>query len=104
MKDYIEVLVNNNIIKEVNISDAIISNPGDELYNLQKQYGVKISRSNKSDAVYIFKSRSRPILRVGHPISKNQNHLWNFRYNVTVRGSVTKEEVERAIKEYIDRL
>lgn len=104
MKDYIKVLINDDVLKEVNTGDAIISNPNDELYSLQEQYGVKISRSNSSDAVYIFKSRSRPTLRVGHPISKNQNHLWNFKYNVAVKGNVTKEEVERAIKEYINRL
>lgn len=36
------------------LKDAIIIDPKDELYDLQKKYNVKINRSNSSEAVYIF--------------------------------------------------
>lgn len=104
MKDYIKILIKDETLTPVEIDDAIIADPNDDLFDLQEKYGVKISRSNKSDAVYIFKSRSRKILRVGHPINKKQKHLWNFDYNESVRGSVTKEIVEESINKYLNRL
>ena len=104
MKNYINILIKDKSLTPVDIKDAIITNPNDELFDLQEKYGVKISRSNSSDAVYIFKSRSRKILRVGHPINKKQKHLWNFDYNESVRGDVTKEIVEESINKYLNRL
>ena len=104
MKDYIKILIKDETLTPVEIDDAIIADPNDDLFDLQEKYGVKISRSNKSDAVYIFKSRSRKILRVGHPINKKQKHLWNFDYNESVRGDVTKEIVEESINKYLNRL
>lgn len=104
MKDYIKILIKDETLTPVEIDDAIITDPNDNLFDLQEKYGVKISRSNKSDAVYIFKSRSRKILRVGHPINKKQKHLWNFDYNESVRGGVTKEIVEESINKYLNRL
>lgn len=82
----------------MNINDYQISNPNDELYDLQKKYNVKISRSNSSDAVYIFRNRNY-IVRVGHYIDPNSNHLMNFKYNVVVK-KVTKENVEKTIKNF----
>lgn len=81
------------------ITDAIITDPNDELYDLQTKYNVKISRSNQSDAVYIFKRRAY-IVRVGHPILKGSNQLINFAVNVSVRGKVTKSIVENTIIKY----
>lgn len=101
MKDYIKVLIEDEQLIEVN--DAQITDPNDELYDLQKQYNIKISRSNKSDAVYIFKTKSKK-MRVGHPISHKQNHLQNFMINVQVKGNVTKQIVEEAIRKYIHKL
>lgn len=83
------------------ITDAIITNPNDELYDLQTKYNVKISRSNASDAVYIFRKRSY-IVRVGHPIPRTQKHLMNFRKNKEVHGKVTKDVVETVIKMYLN--
>lgn len=34
--------------------DKLITDPNDELYDLQAKYNVKINRSCSSDAVYIF--------------------------------------------------
>lgn len=104
MKDYIDILIKDKSLAPINIKDAIITDPTDDLFDLQEKYGVKISRSNKSDAVYVFKSRSRKILRIGHPINKKQNHLWNFDYNESVRGGVTKEIVEENINKYLNKL
>lgn len=101
MKKYIEVLIEDKQLIEV--EDAQISNTSDELYSLQTKYNVKISRSNKSDAVYIFKTSSRK-MRIGHPINRHQNHLQNFIINISVRGKVTKEIVENAIIKYKDKL
>lgn len=84
------------------ITDAIITNPNDELYDLQAKYNVKISRSNQSDAVYIFRRKAYRI-RVGHPISRAQKHLHNFIENEEVRGKVTKDVVETVIKMYLNK-
>lgn len=104
MKDYIKILINDNALKEVNINDAIISNPNDELYGLQEKYGVKISRSNSSDAVYIFKSRKKFTLRIGHPMTKEQfkKHLHNYSKEIKTR-KVDYETVENGIKQYLNR-
>jgi len=85
------------------MTDAIITDPNDELYDLQKKYGVRISRSNKSDAVYVFKKTSYKI-RIGHIINKASNHLMNFKRNEVVKGRVTKEIVEKVIQKYIDKM
>ena len=79
----------------MSIKDAIITNPNDELYSLQQKYNVKISRSNSSDAVYIFRNRNF-IIRIGHPISKNQVHIMNFSKNFIVKN-VNKSIVEAII-------
>lgn len=101
MKDYIKILIEDEQLIEV--EDAQISNPSDELYELQSKYDVKISRSNKSDAVYVFKTKSKK-MRIGHPINRSQNHLQNFIINVPIRTEVTKQIVEEAILKYKDRL
>lgn len=75
--------------------------PNDELYNLQQKYNVKISRSNSSDAVYIFRTRKYQV-RVGHPISKSQNHLHNFK-NVPTKQKVTKQLVEETIQKFFNQ-
>lgn len=80
------------------IIDEIIKDPNDELYDLQKKYNVKISRSNSSNTVYIFRNRNK-IIRVGHAISKNQKHIRNFEENI-VSLKVNKEVVEKVIKEF----
>lgn len=80
------------------IKDYIITNPNDELYELQKKYNVKISRSNSSNAVYIFRTDSYRI-RIGHYIEPNSNHIRNFKENV-VRKNVSKSIVEKVIQQY----
>ncbi len=88
------------MIRIIKILDAQITDPDDELYDLQKKYNVKISRSGSSDAVYIFKTKSYKI-RVGHPMSKEQQrkHLHNYRKDIWT-NEVTKEIVESTIKKY----
>lgn len=85
------------------IDDAIITNENDELYDLQKKYNVKISRSNSSDAIYIFRTKSKK-LRIGHPISKEQNHLMNFKINISTRETITKAFVDMILKQYQSKL
>lgn len=85
------------------INDVLITDPNDELYDLQQKYGVKISRSNSSDAVYFYKTKKKQI-RVGHAFAKESGHLMNFKRNKVVKGKVTKEVVEQAIKAYINEL
>lgn len=80
------------------LNDAIITDPNDELYDLQKKYNINISRSNSSEAVYIFKTRSY-IIRVGHYIPKNQKHIMNFSKNI-VRNKVNRDVVEKIIKRF----
>jgi len=80
------------------INDAIITNPNDELYDLQQKYNVKISRSNSSNAVYVFRNRNY-IIRIGHWIPENQNHIKNFTENI-VRDKVNKNVVEKVIKQF----
>lgn len=75
----------------------------DPLYSLETKYNVKISRSQSSDAVYITRKTNGFRLRIGHPISRNQNHLQNFAINEEIRGRVTKDIVEVAIKKYLHR-
>lgn len=80
------------------INDAIITDPKDELFDLQEKYNVKISRSNSSNAVYIFRNQKYKI-RIGHPIPKNQNHIPDFDWNKSVfTNKVTKQLVEEIIK------
>lgn len=79
--------------------DAIITNKNDELYDLQEKYNVKISRSNSSDAVYIWRNNKFKV-RIGHPISKNQNHIWNFDINEVTKERVGRGIVEKVIKMY----
>ena len=86
------------ILKIIEVNDEIIKNETDELYDLQQKYNIKISRSNSSDAVYIFRNQSFRV-RVGHFIPKHQNHLNNFRYNIQV-NNVTKSIVEKVIQKY----
>ena len=85
---------------KIELLDAQITDPSDELYDLQKKYNVKISRSNQSDAVYIFKTKSYKV-RVGHPMSKEQQrkHLHNYAKDIWV-NNVTKKIVESTIKKY----
>lgn len=90
------------IIRIIEIEDAQIVNPSDELYSLQQKYGVKISRSNKSNAVYVFKTKNKKV-RIGHFISQNQEHLHNFFRNF-VRSNVDKKTVEEVIKKVINQL
>ena len=89
-------IINKEVINMIN--DEIITNPNDELYDLQKKYNVKISRSNKSNAVYIFRTRSYRV-RVGHHIPKNQNHIRNFSENI-IEKNVNKDVVEKVIKKF----
>lgn len=80
------------------INDAIITDPKDELFDLQEKYNVKISRSNSSDAVYIFRNRD-DIIRIGHFIPKGKYHIWNFNKDKSVfTDKVTKQLVEETIK------
>ena len=88
-------------IDDINILDAIITDPRDELYALQAKYNVKISRSNKSSAVYIFRHRRKYLLRVGHYIDSNSEHLWNFSDNVVISGKVEPRHVEKAIRTHL---
>lgn len=91
------------IVKIVDINDMIITNAEDPLYDLQEKYNVKISRSNKSSAVYVFRQKSKFLLRVGHYITKSQPHLWNFQENYIVKGDVKYKDVEKAILKYKNR-
>lgn len=88
-------------ILKVTAIDALITSSIDELFDLQEKYNVKISRSNSSDAVYIFRNRRQDTVRVGHPISKADKkwHLKNFAVSVEV-PKVTREIVENAIKQH----
>ena len=80
------------------INDAIITDPKDELFDLQEKYNVKISRSNSSDAVYVFRNRD-DIIRIGHSIPKGKSHIWNFNKDKSVfTDKVTKQLVEETIK------
>ena len=101
MKDYIKILIDDEQL--VSIEDAIITNPNDELFDLQEKYGVKISRSNKSDAVYVFKSRNKFVLRIGHPMTKEQykKHIHNYSEEITTR-KVDYDAVENGIKRYLN--
>lgn len=83
----------------MSIKDAIITDPNDELYDLQKIYNVKISRSNSSNAVYIFRNRNDKIIRIGHWIPENQKHIRNFDKNI-VREKVNRNVVEKVIKQF----
>ena len=80
------------------LNDAIITNPNDELYDLQNKYNVKISRSGSSNAVYIFRTSNYRI-RVGHYIPPQQKHIYNFRENV-IKKNVSREVVENVIKKF----
>lgn len=86
----------------MNIYDEIITNKNDELYSLQEKYNVKISRSGSSNTVYVFRTRNGFRIRIGHPISKNQQHIRNFSrtYNAT---KPSKELVEQLIKENLSK-
>ena len=83
------------------LNDAIITDPKDELYDLQKKYNVKISRSNSSDAVYIWRNPNYKI-RVGHYIDKNQKHIRNFQENI-IKKNVSKIVVENVIKKFFKK-
>lgn len=87
------------MIKIIRITDEQITNPNDELYDLQKKYGVKISRSNSSNTVYIFRQRSY-VVRIGHRMTKSQmrNHIPCKVY--IWANKPTKELVENTIKKY----
>lgn len=89
-------------VTKIKTNDAIITDPNDELYDLQAKYNVKISRSNKSDAVYIFKTASKK-MRIGHYIPLTQSHIYNFQRNV-IQKKVTKDVVEKAIIKYYHEL
>lgn len=104
MKDYINVLIKDKSLTPVDVEDAIITDPKDDLFDLQEKYGVKISRSNKSDAVYIFKSRNKFVLRIGHPMTKEQyrKHIHNYSEEITTR-KVDYNTVEEGIKQYLNR-
>lgn len=81
-----------------NIKDYQINDPNDELYDLQKKYNVKISRSNSSNAVYISRTDNYRI-RIGHYIDPKSNHIRNFKENI-VRKNVSKSIVEKVIQKY----
>lgn len=95
----INLLYNINMIKIIRITDEQITNPNDELYDLQKKYNVKISRSNSSKAVYIFRQRNY-VVRIGHRMTREQmkNHI-PCKVYVWV-NKPTKEIVEDVIKKY----
>lgn len=78
--------------------DAIITDPSDELYDLQNKYNVKISRSGSSNAVYVFRTKNYRI-RIGHYIPPTQNHIYNFRENI-IKKKVDKKVVEEVIKKF----
>lgn len=90
------------IITITKLEDAQITNPSDELFDLQEKYNVKISRSNKSDAIYIFKRKNKRV-RVGHYIPPNQEHIQNFFINF-VRKKVDRRTVEEIIKKILPQL
>lgn len=80
------------------ITDEQITNPQDELYSLQEKYNVKISRSQSSDAVYIWSRTRKRQIRIGHPISRNSKHLHNFIRNFN-REKVDYKTVDEILKE-----
>ena len=86
----------------MNIYDEIITNKNDELYSLQEKYNVKISRSGSSNTVYVFRTRNGYRIRIGHPISKSQQHIRNFgrTYNAS---SPSRDLVEKLIKENLSK-
>ena len=90
------------IITITKLDDAQIVNPSDELFDLQQKYGVKISRSNKSNAVYVFKTKNRKV-RIGHYIPAGQEHIKNFFINF-VRNNVNRKTVEEIIKKVLPQL
>ncbi len=84
---------------KIELLDAQITDPSDELYYLQKKYNVKISRGGKWGSIYI-KRTNKFIVRVGHPMNTKQK--WN---HIPVdkdvwTNKVTKEIVENTIKKY----
>lgn len=87
------------MIRVIEILDAQITNPNDELFPLQKKYNVKISRGGKWGSVYI-KRTNKFIVRVGHPMNakQKQSHIPVDRDVWT--SKVTKEIVENTIKKY----
>jgi len=89
-------------LKIVKLDDAQITDPNDELYDLQSKYDVKISRSNSSNAVYIFRKPSKKA-RIGHYINPNSEHLKNFFINF-IRKKVDYHTVEECIKKIINEL
>lgn len=103
MKTYIDILIEDN---QLTLTDAIITNKNDELYNLQEKYSVKISRSPKSNAVYIFKNKRNFVLRIGHEMTPEQfkqfRQKYQFSENIRTKN-VSKEKVENSILKYLSR-
>lgn len=84
------------------IIDKIITDPNDELYDLQAKYNVRINRSQSSNTVYIFRTQSGFRIRIGHPIAKNQEHIRNFSKNI-ISNDVSKKFVEEQITKYLSK-
>lgn len=103
MKTYIDVLIEDN---QLTLADAIITNKNDELYDLQEKYSVKISRSPKSNAVYVFKNRQNFVLRIGHEMNVEQfkqfRQKYQFSENIRTKN-VNKEKVENGILKYLSK-
>lgn len=84
---------------KIELLDAQITDPSDELYDLQKKYNVKISRGGKWGSIYI-KRTNKFIVRVGHPMrwGQKQSHI-PVDEDIWV-NNVTKKIVESTIKKY----
>ena len=84
MKDYIKTLIED---EQLTILDKRIE-PGDELYDLEKEYNVQISRSQSSDAVYVKSNKTNKRIRIGHYITERQKewHIKNWTKNYISRN------------------
>ena len=82
--------------------DKLITDPNDELYDLQAKYNVKINRSCSSDAVYIFQKQKQLYSSSRSSDSKEYEAYSKFVINVETQ-KVTKDLVEKTIQKYSNR-
>lgn len=90
-------------LEDINIEDeTLTSGP---LYEVAKKYGCKIRKSQSERAYYITKrGGNKKELRIGHPRTKEQ---WKKAIPVAFNENTldfSEQNVEKIIKEYIDKM
>lgn len=75
------------------------------LYPLCQKYNVKISKSNSSPAIYIFKNKDKFVVRIGHYMNEYQVKEFKKKYHHSVnyiyKEVPTYEYVESKIKKHL---